>query len=412
MSQPSQTSVQSSETGSVPKTLHPLADYQHPAMPTEETIRRIGWKVWQWWKTDESNDPFIAKETLHQADRDQLDELVAPPACGPLLDEFSATFDEWARTPRPTNYLQLVVLPPCDRNSVLTTWAERLGHEVVSPPNRDHLNSDNTATAGLLESLAETLRRESTSQSVIVIPRLEEWFLRHHDGLSWVLRLLNTISSSKRHLIVGCSSWAWKFLCKSTQAALVLPSPVTPQAFDCDRLKDWLMPLAADACDHGDGRSSVLRFADSGKSVFGDDASQQTTDKFFQKLAGRSRGIPWVAFHLWRRSLRSGPDDSNQDQQKFPEERTIWVSALAQFTLPAEEADAALLILHSLLIHEHLNLKQIEQALPSIHRGNVLPGLTKSGFVVRDGDQFSCSPTAYPSIRERLAASGFPLDEI
>ena len=61
-------------------------------MPTDESLRRAGWKLWRRLRDNPQIDPFIADESLSLANKTQLDKVAAPPACGQLLDELTDTF--------------------------------------------------------------------------------------------------------------------------------------------------------------------------------------------------------------------------------------------------------------------------------------------------------------------------------
>ena len=51
--------------------------------------------------------------------------------------------------------------------------------------------------------------------------------------------LLAELGAAKRPVVVGCSSWAWAFLSKATDAALILSDSVTFRAFYAQRLHAW-----------------------------------------------------------------------------------------------------------------------------------------------------------------------------
>ncbi len=367
--------------------------YSVPKMPTDESLRRVGWKLWRWRQGKTDQDPFIDDESLNLANDDQLDHLVAGPACGPLLDELDLTFDDWIAGSSCNHRVQLVVIPPCDREDILSTWARSKGHRLVEPPPRETL----------MASQAPTLRFNE-SANLLVVPRLERWFLRHHNGLQAMERLLEMVQSTQQQIIVGCNSWAYHFLRKAVQTDLVFSTSLTFQPFDKDRLANWFSRLSASE----DSRKSVFRFSDSGETIFGDEAPKRKSDDYFATLAARSRGAPWVAWHLWRQSLKLGPNQDADLEQKFPTERTVWVSKLRELSMPSDEVDAGLLILQALLIHDRLTPTELATMVPNIQRSNVLAAILRAGFVRRDGESFCCEPAAYPVIRERLVGAGFP----
>ena len=361
-------------------------------MPTDESLRRAGWKLWRRLRDNPQIDPFIADESLSLANKTQLDKLAAPPACGPLLDELTNTFADWLATPEPAHWVQLVVLPPCDQNDVLRSWAIANEHPIVEPPSR----------ASLICRKPDAIELDH-SQKLLIVPRLERWFLRHHQGLNQLQQLLDQLADIQQHCIVGCNSWAWSYLSKAMQTQLVLPTPLTFEAFDRDRLSAWLYDLSV-----SDDLSSTFRFAKNGDEIFGEQAKSKATADYFATLAAHSLGIPWVAWHQWRRSLKLSSAADHKVKERFTHERTVWVADLAELQVPRDDMQAGLLMLQSLLIHDRLTAAELAATIPGIQYSNVLSALLEAGIVYRDGDELRCVPAAYPAIRQSLSVAGFP----
>lgn len=379
-------------------TFNPIGNYQWPIRPTEATLRRLAGNLWRTFRGKDEPDPFISDESLRWTNRSQLNQIAAPPACGPLLHELQATFADWINDREPSNWLQLVVLPPCDQNNIVRSWAVVNKHVILEPPSRD----------SILDPSSEFALPEIEGDGVIVVPRLEHWFLRHHQGLREVRALLGQLSQLQRHCVIGCNSWAWQFLAKAASAGAVFPCGLMFQAFDATRLRSWFGGLASD----GDEGGKTFRSSLTGEDVFAAIDKKETPSEFFHQLAARSLGIPWVAWHLWRRSIRLGPEQEPDTEPLIADEETLWIAALEDFEMPSQDVEAALLVLHALLIHDSLTTEQIEVVVPGIGGVNVLASLVKAGFVLRESDLFRCSPAAYPSIRTRLNDTGFPIDQL
>ncbi|TWU37675.1 hypothetical protein Q31b_44630 [Novipirellula aureliae] len=382
-----------------PPTFNTLGNYKWPSVPADESLKKFSWKIWRRYRR-QRQDPFISDESLRSANRRKLDSIAVPPLCGTILEEMQATFADWIADPAPARWLHLVVLPPCEPNDLVRTWARQHGHRILEPPSRDVLT----------DPRAELTYHCDSDDAVLVVPRLERWFLRHYDGLHHVRNFLSKAAEAERHCVIGCNSWAWAFLNKAIGAGGLLPAGLTFAAFDADRLRVWFEQLAT----HADYKDRTFRFSTSGNEVFPSDLASKETGEFFQKLAATSLGIPWIAWHLWRRRLRFGPDDEQQNapSEKFPDETTIWVAALEEMKLPSCDVDASLLTLHTLLIHDGLTASELDVATPSVDASNVLPSLMAAGFVRREGDQYFCAAAAYPAIRDALQDSGFPLDQL
>lgn len=380
------------------KTFQPLGQFDLPPTPADETIRRFAGSVWRTLRR-KTEDPFISDDSLRIATKRNLNRIVPPPACGPLLSEMHATFDQWSQDPEPAHWMQLAVLPPCDQNNIVKVWAAQAGHTLIEPPARE----------AILRSGAEMSLPEITGDGVIVIPRLEEWFIRHRNGLHLLRQLLDRLATLERHCVIGCNSWAWGFLEKTVGADLVLPVGVTIQSFDADRLFAWFTQLV----ESGEAEGKVFRLNKNGEDIFACRNGNGSPDSdFLTTLAARSRGIPWVAWHLWRRSLRLAPEDNKRITEQFPDEQALWVAELDDFHLPKNHVSVALLALHALLLHNSLTADQLSIVLPSVDESNLLVALVAAEVVVRDGDDYSCAPAAYPTIRQALADAGFPLDRL
>ena len=254
---------------------------------------------------------------------------------------------------------------------------------------------------------APDLDAAGSGEGPLVVPRLERWFLRRHDGLAAVRGLLAAVERTDRRVLVGCNGWAWDFLCAAVRANLGLPAPRTFRAFGAKRLAGWFAELAADA---GGAR---FRSPKTGRDIPADG----TVDDFHRTLAARSRGIPWVAWDLWRRSLRTeAPDESDAAAATPPapgERRTLWVAALEEFTLPTRHEPEALLALHALLIHGPLTREELAAVAPDAGGPPTASALLAAGFVRREKcGELAVVPAAYPAIRAGLAAAGFPTDSL
>lgn len=380
----------------------PVRDYDHPSMPAVDTLQRITGRFRE--LLQRSNpEPTMRSDKLRKLQANRLDEVMSPPACGPLINELQASLAGWVATEKPDSWLQLVILPPCDENGILETWARDGGHHLLAAPSRSELLDGVCAVPDF------TVGTESGS-GVLVIPHLEHWFLRHQRGLGDIRALLAQLQSIERHCVVGCNSWAWAFLSKVVQANTLLPEGITFQAFDATRLHRWFLQL------NNNEKYRILS-SQSGTDLLGEDSDSD----YFKPLAARSQGIPWVAWHLWRRSLRSGipeeevaalAEESAVATPVVTDQETLWVAALEEFSLPGKDSQTTLLVLQALLIHGSLSLTELNLVLPLSDQNAAVAALTKAGFVEKIDHQLRLIAAAYPAIRSGLKTAGFPLDEL
>ncbi len=371
----------------VTRPLIALGEYDPPALPAQEWLRQK-WAQLLALLQHSDDRPFIADDKLERATLTMLDKVVAPPACGPVIDELSATVAVRESEQLAATRLTLIVIPPCDENDVIGTWARRDGLAVLDPPERDALPGS-------------TVSPDLSGEGLLVVPQIERWFLRCGDGLAAVRALLEALERTGRRCVIGCSSWGWAFLSHAVQADLILPQPLTFEPFDAARLKDWF----ADLSGAGDGEMQ-FRLAASGDQLLSGQGSER--DEFFEKLAALSRGIPWVAWHLWRQALRSNDDADMPTANDHDHRQTLWVAALNELALPGNHPQVALLVLHALLIHGSLTAEELHLTTPVDGRTAIIASLLRSGFIERSGDDLRVRTAAYPSIRSGLVSAGFP----
>ena len=422
-----------------PAGLVPLGDYRSPGMPAEHVVRAV-WRRFKERFDSSDSDPVRADNRLQSTTLKVLDEVVGPPACGPLMHDFDAAVRAWLDEPEGTFHC-VVVLPPCDSTDLIGSWAKSRGHAVLGAPERDQGHALSVIVDTAKESHATGAENAADGKALtpegeaplLVIPRLESWFLRRRNGLLAVRALLAELQQSERRCLIGCNSWAWAFLVRAAGAALVLPSPRTFVAFDAKRLQAWFSELAAAQADSG---RVAFRLAHSGADVLALKDDGALSSNYLEELAARSNGIPWVAWHLWRNALRTGIDAteiqkanghagtkpaSQEDANKAAEapengvpadERTFWITGVPDPDLPHHHDDNALLVLHALLIHGALDSTELLSVLPDATASEVLPALLRSGFLEKQGNQLTVKPSAYPAVRRALLADGFPIGEL
>lgn len=396
-----------------------LGAYDRPALPAEESARRWLERLRNRLRpADEA--PLMPGENLERAGADRLDRIAPHPPTGPLREDLELTLADWARGPGPSACV--VVLPPGDPDDTLAAWAGRNGAVVPEPPER----------ARLLDS--RRLELPDLSAPLIVIPRLEEWFLRHSDGMDLLERLLAAIDEAPGLVLVGCNSWAWRFLASVFGADALLPPALTFQPFDAPRLAAWFMHLARDEGEADD--QIVFRRVDTGSDVFADEAEAHRKNDYFRKLAARSLGIPWVAWHIWRQGLRTGRDLAESEERaenggdgpegdgsgarppavealRAEDETTVWVATLDDGTLPSRGGQETLLVLHALMLHGPLTAEMLRHTLPVVGRSVAVPALLRAGLATRDAqDRIAVRPEAYPTVHDGLRNAGFPVGEM
>lgn len=452
----------------------PTGKFEWPAPPTEDSIKRFVAPILQRLRR-RNHAPHIAQSRLRRTAEQTRDMSTLPPVCEMLLRELGATLDDWAAVgPQAVSgtgsnaqgahadSLRLIILPPCQELGLLAQWARRNGHRIIEPPAGNLTALDLDADPARLDTpyaapalpgsraiagqLVPDLRSGKDGQ-LLVIPQLERWFLRHSNGLALVRALLATLDNLDRRCVVGCNSWAWAFLQKAAGADLILPHGLTFKAFDAQRLYQWfgmLSPTQLESGERADAQSGqepdeasnacvTFRLARNGKKVLqmppsNDALSGDAQTEYFRILAGRSLGIPWVAWRIWREALRARIEDADKSDNGLDgagevpgksepidtadDGRTVWIAESETFSLPdGREADA-LLVLHALLIHDALLDDELRAVLPAPTVFAIVPALLSAGYLERRDNRLQCRALAYPSIRSALATGGYPMDRL
>lgn len=364
-------------------------------MPTEHAVRRVLAKLGKKLSGGDE-DSMLLQDGLKRASLNGLDKVCSNPD-GFLHDALDKDLAAWLEAEAPDTWLKLLIVPSCDPQGLAEGWAHDGGHQVLAAPSRQALMSGHAHIPDLKGS------------GLLVIPRLEHWFIRQRNGLHTIRTLLAQLVNLERRCLICCNVWAWQFLVKAVGADLLLPAPQTLAATDAASLKAWFTSMAVDDV----GKRITFRLAKSGVDVLASDDNDKLRNDHLQQLAARSGGIPWVAAHLWRASLnvRRSPDSDLPERARQAtggDERTVWVTDVNDAQLPAGHEDRSLLVLQALLIHESLTAEELNLVLPATGEPDVMPALLGAGIVERQAQLFRVRAIAYPAVRQALRSAGFP----
>jgi hypothetical protein len=401
-----------------------LDQYSRPAETSRETVRKRFFGLWRHLglggKAEES---VFAEKEVRQAPRELIDKAAPEPDWSGPLAAMTAVLDTWLDAKVPGSLTQIFVGPPYHGTpEILTAWAQARDWRLVAAPPPE------TILSGGEDWLAQL----AADDEPMVLPHLEHCYLRHHDGLTLLRRLLDQIFSRSRRWLVGCDSWAWAYLSKALKINTVLPTPFILEAFDQERLKIWFQQLAA-AAEEG---AFVFRQSSNGRYIFRPAAGDETAGNgglesvaedggFLKNLAAYSLGIPGIALAVWRRSLgfvNATAEAGNKCDQETPgsEDGTstcpIWVQPWTKLSLPGfpgqRPSVEALMILHTLLLHGGLWSRIIPELLPlsPLEILEDLYLLEASGLVESDQGFWRVAPTGYPTVRQTLQSEGYLTD--
>ena len=382
-----------------PRAFRTFNTFSEPSMPADETLQRLLTRARDLFARAEPDGPLVDETRLDRTTTERLDEIVPPPPWQPVLRDLAHSYAAWLVEPEAGSRVQVVALPPGGRD-LIDAWTRAQALPVLEAPDRALLVDDPGPPAPDL-----------SGKGVLVIPHLEEWFLRDAAGLDTIRALLAAIAGSERPVFVGCDSWAWAYLSKAADAAMLLPKPYTFQAYDGAHLQAWFGALTETA------RAQGIRFrrVENGNDVF--ETEDDAPHDMFVRLAARSLGIPWVAWALWRASISDlHPNGDDESVPDIHDDDTFWIAPAPEHVVPDANRQSALLTIHALLVHGGLSPHLLSRVLPLPDTDSVVPALVDAGLVERSGEgdrtRLSVVPRAYPAVRAALGDAGLPRDGI
>lgn len=369
-----------------------------------------------------------AGESGHEAVQSELknapgtlvDWLAPFPAWLQAAEAIEETLSPWLQEEMPEGRSRVIVAPyGSGLGEMLTTLAESRKWRVLTAPDYKILR---TRDFGWLADLP------LNSAAPVVIPRLEEFFLRHFNGLEHLRRLVEKIFSAGGRYIIGCNSWLWYYIASAMHIQDSFGRVFYLQSLQAHDLQQMFCGLESQQ-NH---RPTVFRQADNGSFVLPPEltgkgrveatdnvagAKNDFPSSFIKKLAVESRGIPLVAWAIWRNSMRLAPDEdvaeiarevADSDAAATAKAKTIWVKAFEDIELPkvpegVGQAGAFLLLF--LLQHDGLKTETIFELLNfgKDQLISLLNRLQKAGIIVLENNVWRAGWQGYPAIRRFLA---------
>lgn len=239
-------------------------------------------------------------------------------------------------------------------------------------------------------------------QRVIVLPPLEQCYLRCIGGWRGIEWLRDTVSAQPNYFwVIPSNTWAWTFLSRVCQVEAYLNYTCPLPRLDRNALCDWITPLA-------ETLGQPLSEADASASAVGDIS--------WSTFADLCEGRPEVARALWLRSLRLQQSD-RPEQPQLPDQGDPLPVSLRQVqsalpSLPDLEA-ADHYVIHSLMLHgemarSHLALslgqpESMVQVRVQMLRQAGLLRLTQAGL--------SIQPAYYSRLYTELDTNNFLTEE-
>ena len=392
----------------------PADDYLLPSATIEHVVRTGIVGLWQKLRPSKPKaEPlFKAEDDLQALSEAMLDQIASAPDWRVATTALNAALEAWLDSNQADRQPVVIVGVPHTNNAeILTLWAEEQKWRVIKPPTPEDILAQN-------ESWLDQLTDDDTPW---VLPSLERCYLRHAQGLALIRRFFDQVWSDRVSLgVIGCDGWAWAYLRHIWPGTM--PLVFVAQAFTHEDLAAWFQALAT-----GSDRAPFLfRQQDNGEYVL--EPPPELAEEidppveisnFLKRLASHSRGIPGVAWALWRQSLLGELNKALSEEQKQQVDQiratTIWVSPwdqLKQPSFPAEISRVQATILHTRLLHNGLPAKLLAQLL-SLSATEVfqhLYGLHAAGLVEKSAEMWRVSALGYPVVRRFLQGEGYLTD--
>lgn len=401
-----------------------LEEYRKPTEPAREAVRKGVRGLWQRLRQHPRPAEYlIEQKDLHQVPQQLLEQAAPTPTWDAAVSTLTAALEGWLGEPRPRHPVQILLGPPYSGiPDIAMHWTRANDWQLLEAPSPEQVLAGG---AGWLEQL------KHAEDTALVIPALEHCYLRHHDGLALIRQLIKWVCARQQRCLLGCNSWTWAYFRKAVEAEVALPSPIVLQAFDQDRLRRWFRLLA----DNAEGSDFQFLQESNGKPVLpppSDEVEQQADKRtkgqeandrrpagvsdFLNYVAGHCRGIPLIAWSIWRRSLQVATEERVQEATVLDTGRILWVRPWTRLDLPSvplQHTQSDLFVLHALLLHGGLPTDLLPVVLPSTPTEimQALHHLHACGLLSEVRDRWQITSLGYPAVRRVLVSEGYLVDQ-
>jgi hypothetical protein len=240
---------------------------------------------------------------------------------------------------------------------------------------------------------------EETKTTVVVVPNLEQCFLRCIQGWEGIEYLQSLVAhDTARFWIFGCNFWAWAFLDKVCLTSAYFEQTLVLPELTGDDLRTWLAKLIDTPLETAIPECSELR------------VEAHDEDDYWNYLADSAKGFRPTAVHLWLRSLRMPATDVTA-------EGTLASDADKIRLIPTKPEQPELMtlevidryLLHALLIHSEMTRSHLALSLGESER-TIRPRvqvLQREGIILQRGRRLSIHPAHYPKLYSELQNNNF-----
>jgi hypothetical protein len=378
------------------------------------------------WGSQENEQQVDIQAELRTVPQKLLDWIAPFPDWTEPSEEIFSITRPWLENQDSEDLFRVFIAPPGGGlGDILAVLAEKKGWPVISAPDYAQLM---TRDFWWVDKIPKS------NEVPLVIPKLENLFLRHYNGLEHLRILFEKLFYSGQRCVIGCNSWLWKYLEVAMNFGDGFSEPYYMQSFNAEQMQQFFCDLEAQKGQN----TTVFRQSDNGSFILPFDITAEgKLDKdlideyqghdddfpafFLKKLAVEARGIPLVAWAIWRNSLKLAPEeevaDAARDAAVADRGKTIWVKPFEKIVIPrmpANSGQLACFLLLFLLIHDGLPPDVIYELL-DFEKDKIislLHRLKKAGIVVAERGLWRVSWQGYPEARRFLAQEDYLLDSM
>lgn len=387
----------------------PLSQFEAPRISASDEVRMwYSGLIDQIKKKPSHGASFVQTEELSKVPNFLLDRLLPNDEHTLVIEELENILTIWKDNRNKQSYTPVIVgSVDGSVNRLLRKFAKNAGWRVLGAPNESMLLSLDFETYLSYTDVPDNVP--------IVIPNLEKWFLRHHFGLNFLRDVIQWLRSQNKTCVIGCQSWAWRYLRKTMKIDTLFPYVLTISPKSPENLNSWL--------SHPNKPFNNIEFTFrctvDGQPIFNGNGQPS---QFVSRLAAHTRGQPWLARELWKESLLVHDHHHTASEEAMVASDnctsfSIWVKPWEEsefLDLPNSLSNNDLRMLHTSLIHGGITeatLNELFSANPS-NTSHQLSVLEHAGLMSQKEESWIVSPVKYPAIRRKLVQEGFLFDDL
>lgn len=342
--------------------------------------------------TEKEKELIDLPEEIQTHLRQKIRDLPTPK---PYLSYFSEAIatgvETWQENVDAPNHLVILTNPVESTAKIVQDTLDNWQNppvEIVKPLACLNRRQDPQTITEQFEQALQPYKNKEERNTLIVIPALEQCFLRSiggWDGIEYWRDL--TVDKPNYFWVIGCNQWAWDFLDFVSQISAYFREIKTLPELDGEMLQDWLKPILItyeyDGCEY---------------------SFDEYSSSYWNSLASRSSHLASIAVRLWLDSLGLVQQPEYQDNCM----RIIQTTSPALPNLPSL-SNSDRYLLHSVLIHSQITRAHLALSLGET-RSYIQSGiqdLLSQGLLEQEDGILTVGPLYYTKLKTELTNNNF-----